>query len=78
VALYDADPTSALLFVKQKLQDSVVELEFTNEQIEQVKRLGGRASDLESVRTPFRRQRRVVNEFGPSVDPQDPWWTASG
>lgn len=49
VALYDADSTSALLFVKQKLRDSGVDLEYTKEQIDYVERLGGRASDLESV-----------------------------
>jgi hypothetical protein len=49
IALYDADAASALSFVKQKLSDAHVGLDFTPAQIEYVERLGGRASDLESV-----------------------------
>jgi hypothetical protein len=49
VALYDADSTSALSFVKGKLRDYGVELEYTKEQIEYVERLGGRASDIQTV-----------------------------
>jgi RNA12 protein len=49
VALYDADTTSALSFVKGKLRDYGVELEYTKEQIEYVERLGGRASDIQTV-----------------------------
>jgi hypothetical protein len=49
IALYDADAASALSFVKQKLRDAHVDLDFNPTQIEYVERLGGRASDLESV-----------------------------
>jgi hypothetical protein len=49
IALYDADAASALSFVKQKLGDADINLEYTHAQTEYVERLGGRASDLESV-----------------------------
>jgi hypothetical protein len=49
IALYDADAASALSFVKQKLKDMGVDYTFTSEQTAYVERLGGRASDLESV-----------------------------
>ncbi|TCD65369.1 mitochondrial escape protein 2 [Steccherinum ochraceum] len=49
IALSDADNASALSFVKQKLHDVDVEIDFTKEQISYVQRLGGRASDLESL-----------------------------
>lgn len=50
IALYDADAASALSFVKKKLKDAGIDQEFTQEQTTYVERLGGRASDLESVR----------------------------
>lgn len=49
IALSDADATSALQFVKQKLRDAHINLEYTQAQTDAVQRLGGRASDLESV-----------------------------
>jgi RNA12 protein len=50
IALYDANASSALSFVKQKLRDNGVELDYSKEQVDQVKKLGGRASDLEIVK----------------------------
>jgi hypothetical protein len=38
-----------LAFVKRKLRDADINLDYTREQIACVERLGGRASDLESV-----------------------------
>lgn len=49
VTLSDADSTSALSFVKQKLRDVDLTTKFTKNQTALVERLGGRASDLESV-----------------------------
>lgn len=49
IALSDADPRSSISFVKQKLKDADVLVDFTAEQTAYVERLGGRASDLESV-----------------------------
>jgi hypothetical protein len=49
IALYDADTASALSFVKQKLKDAGIDQTFTTEQTAYLERLGGRASDLESV-----------------------------
>ncbi|PIL23760.1 hypothetical protein GSI_13510 [Ganoderma sinense ZZ0214-1] len=49
ISLSDADNASALAFVKQKLQDSGVDVEFTRDQTSYIERLGGRASDLESL-----------------------------
>ncbi|KAF5324550.1 hypothetical protein D9611_004476 [Ephemerocybe angulata] len=49
IGLSDADPASSLSFMKQKLQDAGIHLEFTKEQTAAVARLGGRASDLESL-----------------------------
>ncbi|TFY60118.1 hypothetical protein EVJ58_g5342 [Rhodofomes roseus] len=49
IALSDADSPSALSFVKQKLQDSGVDVTFNKEQVSHIQRLGGRASDLESL-----------------------------
>jgi hypothetical protein len=50
IALYDADADSALSFVKQKLRDAGLDLEFTPAQTASLQKLGGRAVDLESVR----------------------------
>ncbi|KAI6116935.1 RNA12 protein-domain-containing protein [Pisolithus croceorrhizus] len=49
IALSDADVQSALSFVKKRLRDAVVTFELTPEQTACVERLGGRASDLESL-----------------------------
>lgn len=53
IALYDADPASSLAFVKQKLRDAGVNVSFTGDEVKYLQRLGGRASDLESVRAVF-------------------------
>ncbi|KAF7322646.1 hypothetical protein HMN09_00043200 [Mycena chlorophos] len=47
IALSDADSASAQAFVKRKLED--MNLTYTHDQIESIKRLGGRASDLENL-----------------------------
>lgn len=49
IALSDANSSSALQFVQQKLHDGGVDVKFTREQTAYLERLGGRASDLESV-----------------------------
>ncbi|KAJ7771805.1 RNA12 protein-domain-containing protein [Mycena metata] len=49
IALHDADAASALAFVKRKLEDADIKLDYTQEQVAAVERLGGRASDLESL-----------------------------
>ncbi len=49
IALYDADPNSALQVVKQRLQENNMNADFTPEQVKLVERLGGRASDLAIV-----------------------------
>ncbi|KAJ6547159.1 RNA12 protein-domain-containing protein [Mycena capillaripes] len=49
IALYDADAASALAFVKRKLEDADIKLDYTREQVASVERLGGRATDLESL-----------------------------
>ena len=49
VTLADADNASALTFVKQRLYDVDLGIKFSKNQTALVERLGGRASDLESV-----------------------------
>ncbi|KAJ8482266.1 hypothetical protein ONZ51_g5474 [Trametes cubensis] len=49
VSLSDADNASAISFVQQKLKDSGVDVKFTQQQLAYIDRLGGRASDLESL-----------------------------
>lgn len=49
IALSDADSHSSISFVQQKLSDANINADFTPKQIAYVERLGGRASDLESV-----------------------------
>ncbi|EKM55740.1 uncharacterized protein PHACADRAFT_195790 [Phanerochaete carnosa HHB-10118-sp] len=49
IQLSDADSGSALSFVKQKLHDAGVEIDFKPEQFSYIERLGGRAADLESL-----------------------------
>ncbi len=51
ISLSDADNASALSFVEQKLHDSGMDVKFSQAQLSYIARLGGRASDLESVRT---------------------------
>lgn len=51
VALSDADSRTALSFVQQKLKDADADVTFTSETSAYIERLGGRASDLESVST---------------------------
>ncbi|KAJ7697118.1 RNA12 protein-domain-containing protein [Mycena olivaceomarginata] len=41
IALHDADAASALAFVKRKLEDADIDLEYTREQVASVERLGG-------------------------------------
>ncbi|KAF8163083.1 RNA12 protein-domain-containing protein [Crassisporium funariophilum] len=49
IALSDADAASSLSFVKQKLHDAGIDIGITGQQTKYVERLGGRASDLESL-----------------------------
>ncbi|KAJ3477560.1 hypothetical protein NLI96_g10383 [Meripilus lineatus] len=49
VTLADADNASALTFVKQRLYDVDLGIKFSKNQTALVERLGGRASDLESL-----------------------------
>ncbi|PFH47169.1 hypothetical protein AMATHDRAFT_77324 [Amanita thiersii Skay4041] len=49
IPLSDADTKSSLSFVQQKLNDAGLEMEFTPGQTSYIERLGGRASDLESL-----------------------------
>ncbi|KAF9557696.1 hypothetical protein CPC08DRAFT_640029 [Agrocybe pediades] len=49
IALSDADPKSSLSFVKQKLHDAGVDIGISSQDTHYLERLGGRASDLESL-----------------------------
>ncbi|KAK0210434.1 RNA12 protein-domain-containing protein [Desarmillaria ectypa] len=49
IALDDADTASALAFVKQKLKDANIDLQFSHVQTAYLERLGGRSSDLETL-----------------------------
>ncbi|KAL4065316.1 RNA12 protein-domain-containing protein [Scleroderma citrinum] len=49
IALSDADVQSSLLFIKKRLRDVSITSELTPAQISCIERLGGRASDLESL-----------------------------
>ncbi|KAI0721515.1 exonuclease [Cerioporus squamosus] len=49
ISLSDADNASALSFVQQKLHDGGMDVKFSQAQISYIARLGGRASDLESL-----------------------------
>ncbi|KAF7292929.1 hypothetical protein MIND_01192000 [Mycena indigotica] len=49
ITLSDADAPSALAFVKRKLEDAHISLKYTHEQVTSVQKLGGRASDLDSL-----------------------------
>lgn len=49
MALYDADESSALAFVQEKLHDADVNTTLSQNEKAYVQRLGGRSVDLESV-----------------------------
>lgn len=49
IALHDADNESALQLVKARLHDAGIDIQFSNEEMESINCLGGRASDLASV-----------------------------
>ncbi|KAF8475410.1 RNA12 protein-domain-containing protein [Gautieria morchelliformis] len=49
VALADADPASSLAFINKKLQEASVEYNISPEETQLIERLGGRASDLETI-----------------------------
>ncbi|KAI0273842.1 RNA12 protein-domain-containing protein [Gloeopeniophorella convolvens] len=49
IALFDADTASALQFVKARLHEAGVDVDFSPEETVMVERLGGRASDLSSL-----------------------------
>ncbi|RPD65868.1 exonuclease [Lentinus tigrinus ALCF2SS1-7] len=49
ISLSDADNASALSFVEQKLRDGGMDVKFSQGQLSYIERLGGRASDLESL-----------------------------
>ncbi|RXW24136.1 hypothetical protein EST38_g1699 [Candolleomyces aberdarensis] len=59
IGLSDADPSSSLSFMKQKLSDAGIDIDFTKEQTASVARLGGRASDLESLIHKVRNGQRI-------------------
>ena len=50
IALSDADAETALAFVQQKLKEVKLDIQLTPKATASVERLGGRASDLDSVR----------------------------
>ena len=50
IALSDADAETALAFVQQKLKEVKLDVQLTSKATTSVERLGGRASDLDSVR----------------------------
>jgi len=68
IPLPDADTTSSLLFVKQKLHDHGLDTEFTQDQIAYVERLGGRASELESLIHKIRAGQRVEDAVEEIID----------
>nr|GAT47512.1 predicted protein [Mycena chlorophos] len=49
IALSDADAESALAFVKHKLDEARIRLDYTAQQVASIQRLGGRASDLHNL-----------------------------
>lgn len=59
VAFSDADSLNSLLFVKQKLKDAKFDMNFTPGQTAYIERLGGRASDLDSLIHRVRSGQRV-------------------
>ncbi|KAM6500724.1 RNA12 domain containing protein [Amanita muscaria] len=68
IQLSDADAASSLLFVKQKLHDLGLNVEFTSEQTVCIERLGGRASDLESLIHKVRAGQRVEDAVEEIID----------
>ena len=50
IALSDADVETALAFVQQKLEEAKLDIKLTSKTTASIERLGGRASDLDSVR----------------------------
>lgn len=50
ITLSDADAETALAFVQQKLREAKLDIELTSKTTASIERLGGRASDLDSVR----------------------------
>ena len=50
ITLSDADAETALAFVQQKLKEAKLDVQLTSKATASVERLGGRASDLDSVR----------------------------
>ena len=69
VALSDADPRSSVSFVQQKLRDADIQVDFTPEQIAYIERLGGRASELNSVNR-FIYGLAASDRMSPSAHPQ--------
>jgi hypothetical protein len=53
IALHDADSASALQFVEARLHNAGIDIQFSREETEKINCLGGRASDLASVRSRF-------------------------
>ncbi|EMD38659.1 hypothetical protein CERSUDRAFT_49441 [Gelatoporia subvermispora B] len=49
IALSDADDVNAMSFVKRKLHDANIDIDFSPQEVSYIQRLGGRASDLESL-----------------------------
>jgi hypothetical protein len=49
IALSDADNASALEFVKAKLHEAGIEIQFSHDEREMINYLGGRASDVATV-----------------------------
>ncbi|KAF8519313.1 RNA12 protein-domain-containing protein [Hysterangium stoloniferum] len=49
VELSDVDPASSLRYIKQKLQDAGVDYDISPEETKLIERLGGRASDLDTI-----------------------------
>jgi hypothetical protein len=49
IALSDADNASALQFVRAKLHEAGIEVQFSHDEMEMINYLGGRASDVAIV-----------------------------
>ena len=49
ITLSDADNASALQFVKAKLHEAGIEIQFSHDEMEMINYLGGRASDVTTV-----------------------------
>ena len=72
IALSDADSSSALRYVKEKLANDNTKssVELSAEEIKAVGQLGGRASDLESVSSPSSTLKLYETDISFSADPQ--------